>query len=229
MIIAGMLVKNEANRWLTQILSTLKVICKKIIIVDDCSEDMTPMICESYGCEVHNSEKSLWETNEVSQRNRLFDLCNTEANENDWIMIIDADEILDGSIGDFLLQLSLVSNDVRMLGFKLYDMWDANHYRSDQYWNAHERYWPMLVRPMKDIPLEWQRTPLHCGRFPLNASKFMLAVDSLKIKHMGWSTIEDRQIKYERYMRADPEGKYGILEHYKSILDKNPNLVKYEK
>jgi len=38
------------------------------------------------------------------------------------------------------------------------------------------------------------------------------------------SKKEDRIKKYLWYMEKDPEGKYGIMAQYQSILDENPNL-----
>lgn len=49
----------------------------------------------------------------------------------------------------------------------------------------------------------------------------------MKIKHYGWARPEDRIKKYQRNMMYDPEGKYNPREQYESILDPNPNLVKW--
>ena len=51
---------------------------------------------------------------------------------------------------------------------------------------------------------------------------------TLRPKHYGWSREEDRINKYNRYMNLDPNGEFGSLEQYKSILDENPNLIKWE-
>jgi len=48
------------------------------------------------------------------------------------------------------------------------------------------------------------------------------------VKHLGWASPADRLKKYQRYMELDPEGKFGIIEQYKSILDPHPNLIKWE-
>lgn len=50
---------------------------------------------------------------------------------------------------------------------------------------------------------------------------------NLRLKHYGWSREEDRIEKYNRYMELDPNGEFGNLEQYKSILDENPNLIKW--
>jgi hypothetical protein len=50
----------------------------------------------------------------------------------------------------------------------------------------------------------------------------------MAIQHWGWSRPEDRKAKYERYMKADPEGKNGSLAQYRSILDPKPALRRFE-
>ncbi len=50
---------------------------------------------------------------------------------------------------------------------------------------------------------------------------------TLRLKHFGWSKVEDRTRKYKRYKELDKDGKYGDTKQYESILDKNPNLNKF--
>jgi len=39
---------------------------------------------------------------------------------------------------------------------------------------------------------------------------------------------EDRETKYKRYKRLDPNAIYGIREQYESIMDTDPKLKKWE-
>jgi hypothetical protein len=112
------------------------------------------------------------------------------------------------------------------LGFRLFDMWDMEHYREDEYWKAHFYPWTFAVRYDANKEYVWHEKALHCGRFPANASQRMLPT-MIPVRHYGWALEEDRIKKYERYMRIDGDGKHGILAQYQSILDKNPNLVKF--
>lgn len=225
-IVGGLLVKNEADRWLVEFLNSFSQICDKIIILDDCSTDNTVDICKDYG-EMYLSQCSYWEHREWMQRKTLFGLCCSKAELNDWILILDADEIVNNAstIRKFILSLD---KEFQGYALKLYDMWDNEHYRNDQYWKAHKSFWQMAMRK-QDITYTWNKSRLHCGRLPLESvsSTHVIAHDiNNYIKHMGWSTDKDRKIKYDRYMRIDGGGHYGWLDQYKSILDKNPNLVK---
>lgn len=224
-IIGGILVRNEANRYLHQVMGQFAIICDHIVVVDDCSNDNTIDICMQYCNEIHVSEESLWEKNEVKQRKRLFDLCSKHCESNDWILIMDADEFFDDS-KNVRADLKTMNLYIDVYTCRLFDMWDLENYRDDDLWTAHKRFWPFAVRFYKNRKYKWNETDLHCGRFPKNA--FGLCGESRnRVKHVGWATKEDREIKYERYMRIDGDGKFGILEQYKSILDENPNLVKF--
>lgn len=46
-----------------------------------------------------------------------------------------------------------------------------------------------------------------------------------RIQHFGWSRLQDRKQKYDRYRRLDPESVYGIRRQYESILDSYPHLL----
>lgn len=225
-IIGGLLCKNEAERWLNKFLASFSQLCDEIVVIDDKSNDKSPEICAKYGT-VYLSPESYFETREWMQRETLFHLCLARANLNDWVIILDADELLNDShnLRKFLINCPVCYNGYSI---KLYDMWNETHYRSDFYWNAHERHWQMATRK-RDIDYTWRKTNLHCGRLPLEIKEDKICYnESFYIKHMGWSTEKDRLHKYDRYMKIDGNGQFGWLDQYKSILDKHPNLIKLE-
>jgi hypothetical protein len=85
-----------------------------------------------------------------------------------------------------------------------------------------------LVRYQKDFPYKWLETAQHCGRFPRNILLKPYTLSSLRLKHYGWANQSRREAKFQRYLELDPEFKYGSKEQTLSILDKQPNLVKWE-
>lgn len=44
----------------------------------------------------------------------------------------------------------------------------------------------------------------------------------------GWARPADRVAKHHRYLAQDPDGRYGWLAQYRSILDPDPYLVAWE-
>ena len=225
MICGMLLVRNEQGRWLEKVLEQMAAICDKIVALDDHSTDRTPEICKQYGAEVFCSDRSYWGTNELIQRKRLWEIATKQADRNTWILCLDADETFDKPelVKSYIQQAEAAR--CNSLAFRLYDMWDEAHYRDDKYWQAHNGVWPFCVK-YEDLDYFWKETPLHCGRFPMNAG-VKIATCPVKIQHWGWSRPEDREAKYERYMRSDPEGQYGCLNQYQSILDPNPILRRF--
>jgi glycosyltransferase involved in cell wall biosynthesis len=226
MLIGCSLVKNEEGRYLERVLEQMAKVCDKIIVLDDCSTDDTPEICKAYGAEVFPSIQSYWGTNELKQRKLLWELATHEADFGDWVLCLDADETFDKPelLRDYIKKADAAG--CNSLAFPLYDMWSETHYRDDNFWQGHNGVWPFCVK-YEDTDCFWKETPLHCGRFPINAGN-KIAMCPIKIQHWGWAKPEDRQAKYDRYMRTDPGGKYGCLEQYQSILDPEPVLRRFK-
>ncbi|ADY55881.1 glycosyl transferase family 2 [Syntrophobotulus glycolicus DSM 8271] len=224
----SMIVKNEGQRYLKEILAKLDGIIDEAVIIDDASTDDTVELCRKMLPNIplhliHNPQ-SLFKQ-EVELRKRQWH--ETIQTNPDWILNIDADEMFEDRFYAEVRRL-INQEDIDLYSFRLYDMWDQNHYREDQFWNAHNYYRPFLLRYQPDFIYNWKETPLHCGRFPVNIFILPNAVSELRVKHYGWATAADRKLKYERYKVLDPEGLYGNRHQYESILEENPNLIEWE-
>lgn len=228
-IIGGLLVRNEAQRWLERFLDSYSVLCDKIIVIDDNSTDKTREICNYYTDYIYTTEENLFVKDESILRAHLWKLCCNQCENDDWIAIWDADDIIEIEEANLLKGIiNKLPVEIGLFGLKKYDMWSETHYRSDNLWNAHTKYIPFLGRYKHNIEYSFRKTPLHCGSFPLEIINNQCAfVDKIKVKHMGWSRESDRLKKYKWYMDLDGKGTYGILEQYKSILDKSPNLEEF--
>ncbi|MBM7854294.1 glycosyltransferase involved in cell wall biosynthesis [Desulfohalotomaculum tongense] len=224
----SMLVRNEAGRYLPQVLKHAAEYIDEAVILDDASEDDTAAVCREILKDIPLtlvSNKTPGFDNEIQLRKQQWEL--TVSTGPDWILCLDADEIFEDR----------VKNEIRLLinqpyydyfAFRLYDFWDAHHYREDTYWQAHKFYRPFLIRYQPNFNYLWKETSLHCGRLPANIIELPGALSRLRIKHFGWADVKDRVDKYQRYMRLDPGGKHGIIQQYQSILDPNPRLIKWE-
>lgn len=226
-ITLSMIVKNEEGRYLNQVLNSLKGHIDEAVIIDDGSTDNTIKICQEilHGIPLHiiQNEKSMF-ANEVVLRKKQWR--ETIKTNPDWILNLDADEILEEGFWDNVENL-INRCDIDFYCFRLYDMWNETHYREDEYWNAHSIYRPFLMRYQPNFNYIWNEIPQHCGRFPINTISFQKATSEFRVKHFGWATEKDRAEKYKRYQRLDPDAIYGIREQYDSIMDTNPNLIKW--
>ncbi len=224
----GMLVKNEADRYLAEVIRNICLYADELVILNDNSTDNTMDIIHSE-CSIPLQTYLVKKGDfghEIILRKELYNLvvnCRT-----DWLMIVDADEICSASFGSLRSDFETLmnSNTVDVWGFRFYDFWSKTCYRDDEKWNAHKYYTLMLTRNIQGFTPIWNEVNHHCGRLPMNIwSRTTSGTDKIKIKHYGWATEADRQKKYTRYLQYDPNGKYGDLQKYHSILDPNPHVV----
>jgi hypothetical protein len=232
-IVGMMLVKNESHRYLEQSLEQMKKICSKIIILDDNSVDNTMDICSRYTELIYLEKELSFTKNESSIRNKLLRLTLQECDNNDWIICLDADEIIDEkTIPNLYANINVANtNNINAIAFQLFDIWTNGEdlkYREDNLWNAHKRPWILCYRVTELLRSTCiNDSKLHCGRFPNIATAIWDIECCVKIKHMGWAKKSDRLEKYSRYIKLDKDGKLGNLNQYRSILDEDPNLYSY--
>ncbi len=224
----SMIVHNEENRYLEEVLTDAIRYVDEVMILDDASTDNTVSLCERVLKDIPHkivvNSESMFHI-EGQLRKKQWD--ETVKMNPDWILFLDADEVLENRMTEILPHL-MNNNDVDLFCFRLYDMWDSDHYRSDSLWNAHTRYMPFMLRYQPKFKYRFNMDNHHCGRMPMNIFHQPYANIDVRVKHYGWMREEDRKAKYDRYMKIDPDARYGNLEQYKSIMDEAPNLVRFE-
>ncbi|MDR0880778.1 MAG: glycosyltransferase [Clostridioides sp.] len=223
----SMVVKNEAGRYLRMGLESIREYIDEAVIIDDGSVDDTIAICEEIltgiPLKIIKNEKSQFH-NEANLRKQQW--IETIKTDPEWMIFLDSDEIFEDSFKRYIHDL-MINEYFDCYTFRLYDFWDENHYRDDALWCAHKIYRPFLVRYQKEFKYAFKNTPQHCGRLPYNVNKLLSCTSSLRLKHYGWARECDRIEKYNRYMRLDPQGIYGSMAQYESILDEYVNLVEW--
>ncbi|MEK4292136.1 glycosyltransferase family 2 protein [Paenibacillus sp. FSL R5-0914] len=220
-----MVVKNESGRFLRQVLEEHRKYIDEAVIIDDGSTDNSAAICLEVleGIPVHLVHNTISKfSNEIELRKQQWE--EVLKTKPEWILSLDADEIFEASFAANIEPL-LYADEVDLFCFRLYDLWNATHYREDIYWRSHLNYRPFLLRYKEDFNYVWNESPQHCGRFPENVFELPHQLSNLRLKHLGWSKAEFRLEKYLRYMLLDPDGQYGWKEQYLSILDEHPHLI----
>jgi len=223
-----MIVKNEGNRYLRRVLESAREYIDNAVIIDDASTDNTVEICKELLKDIPltliKNEESKF-SNETELRKQQW--TETIKTDPDWILFLDADEIFEDNFKNHVKEL-MINYDVDSYMFRLYDLWDEEHYRDDQLWCAHNLYRIFMIRYQKNFEYKFNETAQHCGRLPYNAGELQYFLSNLRLKHYGWAREEDKIEKYNRYLELDPDGKFGSLEQYQSILDTDVNLIKWE-
>ncbi|MBE5961646.1 MAG: glycosyltransferase [Lachnospiraceae bacterium] len=222
-----MIVRNESGRYLDEALRKLRTCIDEAVIIDDASTDDTIEIVKR-GLEgipltlIQNKESMFY--NECKLRKMQWKAV-IDTNP-DWILNLDADEIFEDAFYEQVRGM-LTDPDCDLYLFPLYDMWDEIHYREDEYWSAHQNYYPFLMRYQRYYQYSWKETPQHCGRYPYSILNMPRRLSTLRLKHYGWAREEDRNKKYIRYRMLDPDYQYGIQGQIESILDKEPRLLTF--
>ncbi|MGL6106060.1 glycosyltransferase family 2 protein [Romboutsia sp.] len=226
-ITLSMLVKNEEGRYLRKVLESAREYIDEAVIIDDGSTDNTVAMCREVlkGIPlklVENKESKF--KNEIDVRKQQW--FETISTNPDWIVFLDADEIFENKFKDEVREI-VKNMDADGYLFRLYDFWDEDHFRDDKLWSAHYTYRPFMIRYQRNFNYKFQETAQHCGRMPANVTELNCQLSNLRLKHYGWAKEEDRIQKYNRYMELDPNGIYGSLPQYQSILDKQVTLSKW--
>lgn len=226
-ITVSMIVHNEEKRYLERVLNAAKKYADSFVIIDDASTDNTVAICEKIledkKYKIIKNEKSLFKE---EYKLRTLQWKETIKEKPDWILFLDADEEFEEEFNT-KVKILVENKDIDAYCFRLYDMWNENSYRADENWNP-EIYRPFLIRYQPNYKYKFKKTNQHCGRMPANVLHLSYAESIYRIKHYGWMNPEDRKLKYERYKKLDPEGEFGNQKQYESILDEEPNLVRFD-
>lgn len=227
-LIAAMVVKDEADRYLDEVLIGAKKWADKIIVLDDHSTDDTPGICEDHGCTVytHDAGRSIFQEMENKLREYLWRrVLPRECRRGDWVLSLDADELLQPNFKDYKDKL-LSQTGVNTYSVQIYEAWGDRHkIRIDRYWNPTGKYTPILTRWLPQVNYRFPLLTIHTGRIPMNSPGPTVPC-GFNLLHLGWADSEDHQRKYDRYMEMDKEPHPVMVEHYASILQE-PTLMEW--
>lgn len=222
MIYSYMVTRNESDRYLAESLLDLVELTDGVLVYDDQSDDDTPEMaldCGAYvwtrpdHCATFVQDES--EFREAAWR-AMVEVFNP--NESDWILTLDADELLYpyGRSG-----LDMVIKEAKEDGFggikmKVREIWDdeQNLERVDGFWGAIDALRLVQYNPGGKFSSKKQGG----GSVPLIPGPVIpgpvTETSRLEIHHFGYARQQDREAKYARYSQT--KGHNPV--HIESIL-----------
>ena len=195
-VIGLMRIRNEA-RWIERSVSSILLVCDRVVVLDDHSTDHTAALCRKMHC-VEVIDSPFEGLDEARDKNLLLDHVRSEA---DWVLMIDGDEILHGDACETLP--TVMASSIRAcISFPVLYAWDReDQIRVDGVYGDFRR--QSAFRPGKSRFYSRGGANFHCGNVPadLRASTGYVEIPLL---HLGYMHRADRIRKYEWYNREDP-------------------------
>jgi glycosyltransferase involved in cell wall biosynthesis len=206
MVITGILqVRNEEmSGHLARFLEWNSPVFDNLVAYDDCSTDQTVQILKNYGADVIENQFRLFRS-ELNIKNSLLKEALSRYPETNWILWLDADEVLLESRE----RIDLLLKDSELLGFDgielpLVNLWRSeNEYRTDSGFNdlVNVRFW------RNNQELKFKTKPgLHHLMHP-KGMKNIRQYDSLRILHFGFATDSNILKKFRTYQHSGQRGR----------------------
>jgi len=224
MKIYGMLVcgKGEARRYLKKTLTKLSELCDRIFIWGDGCEKETIDLCLSFSKVRFFLSESLWQKGyQPYIKENLLSIIYKE--NPDWIVCCDADEEFDETFTRKEVEYYAKLEGIAYY-FLIINLWDSEKtFRKDGGW----LFWNVrMFKVRKDLPINYLKTPVHCGLAPRWAYEYGVQIPHL-VKHYGYLKKEDRQKKTKRYKKLDSKQQFQSPSWYESFFAE-PSLEFFE-
>lgn len=183
---AVIIAKNEAYTIAKCILALKKITNDIIIVLDDRSDDQTESIALSQGAKVY---KKPWEG---YSKNKNFGV---EKAENDWIICVDADEVIDDTLAVNIKHLIPSTDSVYLMNIKTYlGDYPVRYCGWFPDWN---------IRLFNRMVMRWNDNYVHeklVSDVPLKSEKIQGQID-----HFSFRDEAHMKIKYDYYARLRAE------------------------
>lgn len=234
MLATALLAKNEADRYLRPVLERCLSFSDTVLVLDDRSTDDTAKLAKDLGCEVRGRSVLTGDAwgKEAPARKELWDWAAAVCGNDGWVLICDADMVLQGDPRPYTL-----SWEMNAWAWPLLDLWDAETtYRVDGPWALGPRTpRPWLFKPSAAAGIDlqfgapdamgrkatytpqWGDRGIHVGHCPGNFP-MVCGVADLLWHHYAYLRREDREAKHRQYMSVAEKLTPFERQHAESIL-----------
>lgn len=224
-LIAQMVCRDEADRYLEEVLDHISKYVDEIVYTDDASSDNSPEIAREYTDNIYVNPESMFGIHEGRLRQSAWNNLENHAREGDWILCIDADEKIFFTHSP--LKNLLEQKRFSVIPLLFVNMWNTEMYRKDSTWKPHNCTKLFRYAPGGRIA----NRQMACGSEPTYVNDWvrnqkMLPNSGLIIQHLGYVRDEDKRIKYDRYMEIDG-GKFHSGAHLQSIISPKVELERW--
>ena len=195
MITVASIVKNEVSRFLEPALASWQQFADRIVVLDDGSTDESAEMAREMGCEVHSEPVGMF-GEEWKARKRLYELA-TEGAE--WVIWLDADQTLSSDPAPHLV--------APMVAFRVFDLWSADTYRADAWWQGHRGCWWRAIHAPSYAGMDgkWAERGWHSGHLPVNQPGPVHPTPiECSVLHYAYSSPELRAQKAAMYEALGP-------------------------
>ncbi|MGC6508866.1 MAG: glycosyltransferase family 2 protein [Myxococcota bacterium] len=226
-LVFSTIMRNEADKFLHDVISHAAQYVDAFLVIDDCSTDESIEVCRQAAGNVplylYSPPQPLYLRSEFYIRSLQWAL--TAELNPEWILLLDADEVFEDKVFHQIEQI--MKSPTLRVGFPKFDMWNETEYRDDEFWCPHNRLWAHLIRYRPEFT-KWHKAKVHSGRHPLEYMSTEVAKCPLRIKHLGWSREAERRRKHEWYLQIDDKPYAGNAALYSHIMDPNPTLKPWD-
>lgn len=204
-LVGGLVIKNEEGL-IGRALESLSKTCDAVVVLDNGSTDSTVDICKSFPVvqriEVHSEE-----FHEGKFRCRVLELAREIG--ADWILGVDADEVLEDELADELpALLRPIDSATDGYAFYLLHFWRGEEsYRVDGKFEPFVR--PRLFRNRPHFVADTRE--MHAAMNPANLDWKRVKIPSVRILHYGYSDYETTLRKQHRYAEHDKQWDFTWL------------------